>query len=246
MKPWIKILIGVVIGFGAGFGSGFFCHKKLVETEFEEISEEEMAEIENSIQNSMREIADGQQKIDEVNEKLTDDILNDPDKVKLALQNKISYVRADKEAKEKYSSVWETTRSYSNEDNANELPIEDNSDMEEGFDDEFLEMLEAEEVEPGQVMPPHVISFSEYYNERPEYDKMTVFWYEGDHTFLDQDEEVIADIESHVGLDPTKLFLKNDPDEDPDIRFVRYEQINTDFEIIRYHTSFSEITNGGD
>ena len=49
MKPiMIKIAIGV-FGFAGGFAAGFFAHKKATELKFEEITQEEMNQIEEKV-----------------------------------------------------------------------------------------------------------------------------------------------------------------------------------------------------
>lgn len=239
MKPWIKILIGVVSGFAGGFAAGFFCHKKINDIQFEEIDETEMARIEDDAKTGeevwewdlVKKIKEAVEKTDPQN---TDELRN-------AMQGKVSYVKADEEAKARFAKTWETVREYSNKENADSLPV----DPEDGLDEEFLEMIEEEEVEPGQVSPPHIISLSEFYNERPEYDKITIDWYEPDNVYLDEMEEIIGDITSYVGLNAGNLFKDNGPQDDPDIRFVRNEKYGSDYEIIRHHRSYKETMGEG-
>ena len=251
MKFWIKVALGVIAGFAGGFTTGFLVHKKMNDVEFEEIEKEEMALLEQQATEqkatASEAVSSSLARVESVQ-----DLPSDPDKMRMTLQGKVSYVQADMEAKERYSKIWNTVKEYSNEENADELPIQreedddDISDMEEGLDEEFLEMLEEEQVEPGQVMPPHVITLAEFYNERSEYDKVTINWYEPD-VFLDEREDVIADLKTYVGnIDIHKLFATNGPDEDPDIRFVRNEQYGTDYEIVRHHRTWTETIGGSE
>lgn len=239
MKFWMKLVVAAVAGFGGGFVAGFFFHKRLNDVEFEVVEEEEMKLLEKEAEKQKTAVK-------EVVEK---DIPTDPDKLRLTLQGKVSYVKADQEAKEKYAHIWNSVKRYSDEENANELPVpegEGTSDMEEGFDEEFLEMIEKEQVEPGQVAPPHPISLSEFYNERSEYDKITIDWYEP-NVFIDENEEIIADMATYVGtIDLKKLFGTTGEDEDPDIRFIRNESYGTDYEIIRHHRTWQETTGGSE
>ena len=250
MKLWVKILLGTLAGFGGGFATGFFVHKKMNDVQFEEVTEEEMAMYEKQ--------AELQQKTDPVKQEAIEsskarvesvqDLPEDPDNMRHSRQGKVSYIQADHDAKEKYAKRWNTVKDYSGEENANELPLEadDISDMEEGFDGEFLEMIEKEQVEPGQIEPPHEINLAEFYNERPEYDKITIDWYEPD-TWLDEKEEIIADLRSYFGdIDVKKIFEHTAYNEDPDVRFVRNEEYNSDYEIIRHHRSWKETTGGSE
>lgn len=254
MKPWIKILIGVACGFAGGFAAGFFSHKKMNDIQFQEISEEEMKEIEDKIQNSKK--TDVKDAIDSTFKPPVEEIFenkelpDDPDKLRNALQGKTPYIQADKDQKTKYEQLWNATKNYSNEENANDLPTENEDPPgpdEENFDEGFLEMIENEEADPGSgfVDPPHVISLVEFYNERPEFDKITIEWYEPDNVWVDDNEEIIHDISSYVGMiNVDAMFAENGPEDDPDVRFVRNEQYGTDYEIIRHHRSLAETTGG--
>lgn len=235
MKPWLKIALAAFLGFGGGFGVGFWFHKKLNDVEFEEVSEEEMNKIEGQLQ---------EKEASTEKEYGSDDQLpTDKDELRFHLQGKKSYIQADREAKEAYSKIWETVKDYSSEENANELPTEN---MEEGFDEGFIqEALEEDKEDTNQPKPPYPISLIDFYNERNEYDKITIDWYEP-KVFVDEREEIIADITSYVGsIDLDDLFNRTGDDEDPDIRFVRNEGYSTDYEIIRHHKTWPEMVGMG-
>ena len=237
MKLWMKLALAGIVGFGGGFVAGFFSHKKMNDIQIEEITEEEMAELQRSVEVHNEKPSNS----------ISDDQLpEDPDKVRLTLQGKKSYLEADAEAKKANLEVWNTIKRYSDEDNANELPIES---MESEFDKDFLEDIKNEDVYGESVSTlPYPIDLPEFYNERNEYDKITIEWYEPDDTFIDEKEEVIGDIKAYIGdIDPKTLFSESDNiNEDPDIRFVRNEQYGTDYEIVRHHRSYHEMTGGSD
>ena len=250
MKLWLKVTIGVVVGFAGGFASGFFFHRRLNNVEFEEIEEAEMAKIEEGLREKEKAKDSRDPVTDVLNGKV--DLPENPDDMRMTLQGKVSYLQADQAAKEKYSKIWSTVNGYSSKENADKLPLEKEEytdapvDLEEGFDEEFLEMIEEEEVEPGQVAPPYPIDMATFYNERNEYDKITVDWYEPD-VFLDEKEEPIADLKSYFGsIDIRKLFAENDSDEDPDVRFIRNEKYGTDYEVIRHHRTWTETIGGSE
>lgn len=237
MKIWIKILIGVVTGFAGGFASGFLVHKKLNDVQFEEVSEEQMKEIEQKV-NAAKEKAEAKEK------ELPETLPEDPDKLKLALQGKRPYIEADKEQKQAYEKLWNATKEYSNEENANELPTQEE---EEFTEEEYVSQLEQEaekEAADEFVEPPHVIGLADFYNDRPENDKITIHWYEPDNVWLDENEEIIPDIKSYIGMQVQTLFASNSPDDDPDVRFIRNDRYGSDYEIIRHHRSFRETVGG--
>jgi hypothetical protein len=238
MKPWVKILLSAVLGFGGGFAAGFYTHKKLNDVQFEEVDEIEMAAIEKKVQEKEAAAKDAPKPLTD------EDLSTDPDKLRLQLQGKKSFLEADREAKEKYSEIWNTVKGYSNEENANEIPVES---LEEGFDENFIQeaMDEEQEADISKVKPPYPIDLAMFYNERNEYDKITIDWYEP-NTFMDEREEPIADIRSYIGeINIHDLFRETDTNDDPDIRFVRNEEYGTDYEIIRHHRTWEETTGIG-
>lgn len=246
MKLVVKIAIGVLSGFAAGFGAGFLTHKKMNDVEFEEVSQEEMNILEEQAKKEhpiTEELKKSESPVPGV-EKVSD-LPEDPDKIRMTLQGKVSYLQADKEAKLQYSQIWDTVKKYSSEENADELPLET------GFDPGFMESIseedskDADQVDEG-TKPPYPIPLEEFYNSRPDYDKITLDWYEP-NTFLDENEKVIADMSSYIGdIDIVALFGENGPDEDPDVRYIRNEGYGSDYEIVRHHRSWSETVGGSE
>lgn len=247
MKIWLKILLGVLGGFGAGFASGFLVHKKMNDIQFEEVSEEDLDKLLESFPDDIKKLssgaAEGAEKAISDRNKAVSEAGTDPDKLRNALQGKTPYMSADDAKKQEYSKMWGTVKEYSNEDNANELPTENDISEEEN---EFMQNLGdevADEVaEPEPKKEPYLISLGEFYEERREYDKITIDWYDGDNVILDEREEPIDDIVGYVGCSMTELFGKPPADGDPDSRFVRNDRYGTDYEIIRHHGSWHELS----
>lgn len=241
--------MGVVLGFGGGFFAGYFTHKKINDVQFEIVSDEEMQELveKESSKHNKGDKTDSDISQDQIDS--VEAFSNDPDRLRIALQGKVSYLDADNEAKAKNAEIWGVMKDYSNEDNANMMPVEthkeevkdeipNESDDEEGFDEDFIEQLNDISIYP--------ISFEEYYNGRKEYDKISIGWYE-DSTFIDEKEDIIPDIQSYIGeIDINKLFEDTKKNEDPDIRFVRNEDYGSDYEIIRHHRTWSETIGGSE
>lgn len=261
MRPLgIKILIGF-LGFGAGFGLGYFAHKKTTELKFEEISQEEMDKIEQEVSSGKDiPVNDGENRPESnVSEELgaAQELPETPDEVRNALQGKTPYIQADKDTKTAYEKLWKAASEYSNNENANQYPVwrtseakqgtdeaEDESPSEENFDEEFLEQLEQEAVEAGNsfVEPPHQIDLVAFYNDHPEWDSVTVKWYMEDNTWVDENDEVIADIQSYAGIGIRNPFDEEPLDEDEDVRFWANPRYSTNYEFIRHHTSWAEVS----
>ena len=263
MKPiLIKIVIGVC-GFAGGFAAGFSVCKRMNNIQIEEISEEEMTEI---VKNNAA-TAPSSEKTEEpshVSDELgaTQKLPEKPDDIRNTLQGKTPYMKADAETKTAYEKLWKAANEYSNEENANQYPIwktemaietdtgkgtdeaDNESPEEENFDEDFLEQLEQEAVEAGNsfVEPPHQIDLVSFYNDHPEWDSVTIKWYMEDNTWIDENDEVIADIQSYTGIGTKNPFNEEPIDEDPDVRFWANPRYNTNYEFIRHHTSWAETT----
>lgn len=77
---------------------------------------------------------------------------------------------------------------------------------------------------------PYIISSEDFYNSENDFDKITVSYYEGDDTLVDEREQPINDPEPVVGNRHLSMFgFKSD---DPNIVYVRNERLSTDFEIM--------------
>ena len=148
MKIWLKVLLGVIGGFGAGFASGFFVHKKINDVQFEEVSEEDLDKLLEGLQDGTKNLPSGNEeaakKADFDRNKAIQEAGTNPDKLRNALQGKTPYIQADNDKKQEYSKIWDTVKSYSNEENADEIPTENNDISEEDDASEHMEALENE------------------------------------------------------------------------------------------------------
>jgi hypothetical protein len=256
MKPIIvKIFIGLV-GFGGGFAAGFLAHKKMTELKFEEVSEEEFQQIEQSVASDTK--TDSHDKSSLETSPVSEDIgaaqnlPDDPDEMRNQLQGKTPFIKADEEQKMAYEKLWKATKNYSSEENANSIPTfngeklpeedgEDEHPSEEDFDEDFLERIEQEAVEAGNnfAHPPYQVDLAGFWNDHPEFDHITINYYEPDNVWLDERDEIIADISSYIGSNQD-LFKQPGMDNDPDVRFICNERYGTNYEIIRHHRSYKE------
>jgi hypothetical protein len=86
---------------------------------------------------------------------------------------------------------------------------------------------------------PYVIAREDYDDEdMSHYDKLTIYYYEDDDTLTDENEEVIADVDSIVGGDSLTRF--GDLSGDPEVVYVRNDKLQIDYEIIRLSKSYGE------
>lgn len=104
----------------------------------------------------------------------------------------------------------------------------------------------AEVVEPeGPVRNPelpYVISVEEFMEERDEFEKNTVTYFDGDDVLCDEREAVIPDVENTVGTDSlTKFGVDSN---DSKVVYVRNEKLAIDYEIILDDRSYSDVVLG--
>lgn len=98
---------------------------------------------------------------------------------------------------------------------------------------------EKEEVD---VDEPYEISYEDF-GEREGYDALTLTYY-ADGVLTDDADNPIEDVESMVGRDPSEYFDEKDNDpnaEDRDTIFVRNDEQECDYEILRDRRSFASV-----
>lgn len=266
MRPWIiKLAIGV-LGFGGGFAAGYYTHKRMNNIQFEEVTEDEMKKvIEEAGKKTGISSVEAEPKNEDtvVSEDIgaAQELPETPDDIRNSLQGKTPYMKADAETKTAYEKLWKAANDYSGAENADNYPVwksqhmnrfvgpddeaENESPGEENFDEEFLEQLEQEAAEAGNAFedPPHQIDLISFYNDHPDWDRVTIHWYMDDNTWIDEHEDVIADIQSYAGVGIGNPFDEDPIDDDPDVRFWANANYSTNYEFIRHHRSWAE-TNG--
>lgn len=113
---------------------------------------------------------------------------------------------------------------------------------EEEDEEEEAVVVESESNEERNTDEPYVISVDEYMNDREEYDKNTVTYFEVDDVLVDEREQVIPDVDNTVGTDClTKFGHKSN---DNKVVYVRNERLEADFEILLDTRSYSETVLG--
>lgn len=89
----------------------------------------------------------------------------------------------------------------------------------------------AEEVENRDTTKPYIISDEESMQNEPEYDQITLTWYEGDSVLADDKDEVVEKAQRTVGLENLRFGHRSN---DPNIVYIRNEKLHADFTILRH------------
>lgn len=112
----------------------------------------------------------------------------------------------------------------------NDSPPEDEA-MDESMENSYNEQM-GRKYELSEVYgEPFVISLQEFTEEMQQFDKLSISYYEGDDTVVDEDEEIIE--EPHELLGDGALNCFGEGSEDPDIVYVRNAKLAIDYEVIR-------------
>lgn len=81
---------------------------------------------------------------------------------------------------------------------------------------------------------PYVITGDQFVKEKRNFDKITLYYYEGNATLVDQTESTKEDIDELIGRESLNHF----GEEDDDALYVRNERLNCDYEVLLVHESY--------
>lgn len=87
------------------------------------------------------------------------------------------------------------------------------------------------------VNKPHVIDIEEFSEGMPEYDKCTIWWYQGDGILADENEEIIENTEPVIGA--VNLVASN-REGDTNVMYVRNDSLEIDYEVICTMDKYSD------
>jgi len=110
------------------------------------------------------------------------------------------------------------------------------------------DVITEEEMEDGALFgersadAPYVISFQEFMDEREEFEKISIEYYEADNTLADDRELIITDVEGTIGRANLSRFGQGS--QDPAIVYIRNESLGADFEVAHNHKGYAEIVLG--
>jgi len=89
---------------------------------------------------------------------------------------------------------------------------------------------------------PFKISTEEFMDDENGFSKITITYFDGDDTLVDEREAVIPDIDGTVGRDNLHRF--GEDSDSKDTVFVRNEKLRTDFEVVREEGTYTQMVLG--
>ena len=85
---------------------------------------------------------------------------------------------------------------------------------------------------------PYIITFEGFCESKTNHDTLTITYYQGDDTLVDENEEIIENRKSVIGDDALSSF--GEGSDDPNVVYVRNEKMAIDYEVILVEGSYSE------
>lgn len=86
---------------------------------------------------------------------------------------------------------------------------------------------------------PYKICACEFGEEFPEYQTLSIVWYEGDKVLADDQEAPIRDVVGTVG--PVSRAIFGGVSDDDNIAYVRNDKLHVDFEIAWDNRSYADV-----
>jgi len=224
------LLGGATLGVGIGAAAAYFVLKTRLQTKYEQIAEEEISGMREHYLARVRALENEREKekLDEVREE----------------------IQTRQEANEGEGQTPYHTF-YQGGSEPDKVPGEDSPVVQNVFvnngDDPEVDIKEAwdYEVETRQRSEelPYVIHRDEYNNETPDgFDQYTLTYFEGDDVLCRDDDTVIDDQDSVVGLGNLTKFGHGSGD--PNIVYVRNHELRVDLEVVHSDGKYATEVHG--
>lgn len=254
-KAYLRDALLVAGGLTLGSGVTFVVTKKVLENKFEDRLADEVADIRRSYKKAAElrevkgfkvenvfvkiaepELEDVSEPVDEVLSEYGSDsiVQNEPESGTVVRPKPIEDDEIDEEQRELENSAEARMRlGQQRVHNIFKDPREEHP------------MGNDEEVRPERnTDKPYLISVDEYMKDERDYAKITVTYFEKDETLMDEREEILPDILATVGDDFFNHF--GEESQDPNIVYIRNEQLKVDFEVMKDEGSYGATILGMD
>lgn len=217
--------------FVIGFVGGAVATYIVVRDEFERISDEEIESVKEVYKNmaASKEKAKGNEEQKEAYKKMVD-------------QNGYNYNQSIDHVEDVREDVLEKHRKATEvTELVHHNVFEDAQDKEgQNSEDEEDEQIESERLqrynrELSEQNKPYTISPEEFVQDKREYDKITLEYYDDGFLVEEVSGDIVNDISTAVGYESLNKFGEYEED----VAYVRNDIFETDYEIIRQHCDYS-------
>lgn len=221
----------VVAGVSIGGGAGYFLAKK----KYLDMAEREIESVKETLQRRAEMAAEAEEPLQEfmaVKPKSEDDT------------EAIDVISVDdyQEYQEKVLTYKDGEGNEISEEEARDI-LEVEVNLPNYTVDVEVDMTEPKDITTDRdTSKPYVITETEYMEDRGDFDKTDLTYYDECGTLTDSSDSIIREIEKTVGT--ANLTRWGDGCDSDHVVFVRNERISTDFEIEKIDNSYSEIVLG--
>lgn len=221
---------GFVLGAGLGAAAGYFFCRKQLETKYNDIAEEEIASMREHYQAKAVALENT------VDKPKLEEIIRDKGystEPPMAVEPPASVIEAAEEAREKETTQTEVVEE---EPEVQNIFDRDEPQEEDGWDYQS-------ELRRRSPVRPYAIHIDEK-DEYDTYDQLTYTYYEADDVLCNESDDVIAGPDRDRQIGETNLNRFGHGSGDPNVVYVRNDQMETVFEICRSPNSFAEEVHG--
>ena len=219
--PYGLIAIGVTAGIGVGLIGGYFAAKKLLSTKYQEVAEQEIAEMREHYQEERARIAASKVAQDPKPE--LDSLVEDLGYISDAIEQgwtpeeeaALEEAESEEEAEEVVSNVFET---HKNE-----------------WDYSIETRLRSKDA-------PYILHADEFRENENDWDQTTFTYFVGDEVLCDIRDAEVDDVDGFVGSENLTKFGHGSNDDD--VLYIRNEELQLEMEILRSNGKYSHEVHG--
>lgn len=210
------VLLGAATGVAVGGAVGFIVAKSRLETKYEKLAQEEISQMREHYFEKVKALEASDEKAD------TPETV-----VKAAGYTPYSEVEPADEADPEESAVVVESKTV----NVFETAQPDTPEWDQA----------AEESERSSTHP-YIIHKDEYKRNEKQYDQMTWTYYADDDVLANDDDKPVHATDGYVPADFAEKFGHGSGD--PNVVFVRNDELSIEFEIIRNEGNYAEVVHG--
>lgn len=237
------LIAGAGVGVAVGFGVGYFVLNKRVQTKYEKICDIEVDKMRQHYVERHREL---------------DKVMAGPKPPIDKVMRDLGYLGGDSDetgqqrqfTPEELEAIDQANRNHPGPEEDEEAEVAPPSEpevvVEEHHvfvkDDEVTVWDYAVEVKQRRPDVPYIIHADEYTENEHEHEQVTYTYYEVDDILADSHDQTIDDMDAVIGLG--NLGRWGHGSQDPNVVFVRNEELKLDLEIIRDRGSYDAVVRG--
>lgn len=211
---------GAAVGVAIGFGVAYFFADKRLKTKYEKIAEQEIDDMREHFRKKLISLEGQEQR-------------------RRPLEHLIVERGYTEGGKSQFTEAELEAIAKANADNPPEDESQQNLRVNVFEQQEWNYEVELSGRQSGV---PYIIHLDEFQENEPEHEQITLTYYEEDDILADVRDEVIRDMDAAIGLG--NLGRWGHGSKDPNVVYVRNEELRLDYEICRDRGSYASTSSG--